>query len=121
MNLWFAAMICAALSIGAAQAADVTLKLAPETQGSIAQLPSVMDKCVADLTLRGEASACKSLSGFLAGLAEKVNAEARAAVKAEADKVAADKAAADKTAAEKAAIEKTVGAPAAPAGMPPAN
>jgi hypothetical protein len=94
-----------------AKADVISVKLSDDTQKALMQLPAVFDQCVAGLTLHGEASACKSMSNFLIGMANEVNVEATAAAKAKADKAAADKAAA-------AAPAPATPAPAAPQGNP---
>jgi hypothetical protein len=109
-----AAVLTAPSMINAAHATDVTLKLSPDTQNSIAQLPAFLDQCVASLTMRGDATACKSISAFLVGMGNQVKLEAQVEAKAEAEKAAADKVAADKAAAS----VPPSAAPVAPQGNP---
>jgi hypothetical protein len=90
----FAAVAALIVMSAPARAADVSVKLSSDTQNAIVQLPAVLDQCVAGLTMRGDASVCKSISAFLVGMGNEVKAEAAAADKAAADKAAADKAAA---------------------------
>lgn len=111
----FAAMTAAALAFAApVRATDITVKLSPDTQNAIVQLPALLDQCIAGMAMRGDAATCKSISNFLIGMGNEVKVEAQAAAKAEADKAAA--------AAPAAVVPPAAPAPAAtPAPAAPAK
>jgi hypothetical protein len=90
----FAALLSTAPLLAPAHATDITVKLSPDTQNAIVQLPALLDQCTAGMAMRGDAQTCKSISNFLIGMGNEVKVEAQAAAKAESDKAAADKAAA---------------------------
>lgn len=113
MKRFLAALAAAAMFATPALATDITVKLSPDTQNAIVQLPALLDQCIAGMAMRGDAATCKSISNFLVGMGNEVKIEAQAAAKAEADKAAAAKAEADKVSVDKVATPA-----AAPAAAP---
>lgn len=101
MRLIVAAAAAALLIPAAAIAGEISVKLDDAAQNAVAQLPALLDQCVAGITMRGDPAVCRSVSNFLVALGN----ETRTAAKAAADEAAADKAAADE-AAKKAATDK---------------
>jgi hypothetical protein len=69
-------------------AADVSLKLDDSAQSAVAQLPALLDQCVAGVTIRGDGSVCRSVSSFLVALGNEVRTAQAAAAKAAADDAA---------------------------------
>jgi hypothetical protein len=84
----FAAIAALSMLAAPARATDITVKLSPETQNAIVQLPALLDQCIAGMAMRGDAVTCKSISNFLIGMGNEVKVQAQAAAKAEADKAA---------------------------------
>ena len=97
-----AAIAAAALASSPVRAAEVAIKLDDGAQNAVAQLPALLDSCVAGLTIRGDAAVCRSVANFLVALGNEVKSAQAAAAKAVADD-AAKKAAADKAASDAAA------------------
>jgi hypothetical protein len=83
------AVAVAAALLSQADASEVSLKLDDSAQNALAQLPTLLDSCVAGLTIRGDGSVCRSVGALLVGLGNEVrNAQAAAAAKAAADAAA---------------------------------
>lgn len=104
------AVIVAALSLqvvppAAGQASEIAVKLDGNAQNAVAQLPALLDSCVAGVMMRGDSAVCRTLSNFLAAFGNEVRSAQAAATKAEADEAA-------KKAAEKPA-DKPADPPAA--------
>ena len=95
---------CLSLCLAATsvQAAEVAVPFDDQSQTVAFQMPALMDACVAGLSLRGDPTACRSVSAGLSALASMVKT---AQTKAAADKAAADRASADMAAAEKTAAD----------------
>jgi hypothetical protein len=107
-----AAVAAVALLSSPVRAAEVSIKLDDGAQNAVAQLPALLDSCVAGLTLRGDGAVCRSVAAFLVALGNEVKSAQASAAKAAADDAAAKKSAADKAAAD-AAVP-----PASPAPQP---
>lgn len=60
-----AGLAIAVLLAAPARAAEITFKLDDSTQATIIQLPAALDQCVAGMTMRADASICRSISQFL--------------------------------------------------------
>lgn len=87
-----AALAAGLLVLTPARAAEVSIAFDDNAQQSAFQLPVLLDQCVAGVTMRSDASVCKSVAGALNGLAIMVKtAQAKAAEKADADKAKAEK------------------------------
>ena len=95
-----AAVAAAALASSSVRAAELAIKLDDGAQNAVAQLPALLDSCVAGLTIRGDAAVCRSVANFLVALGNEVKSAQSLAAKAVADKAAADEA------AKKAASDK---------------
>lgn len=96
----FAAVAAVALLSSPVRAAEVTIKLDDGAQNAVAQLPALLDSCVAGLTLRGDGAVCRSVANFLVALGNEVKSAQAIAAKAAADDAAAKKAIADKAASD---------------------
>ena len=95
MKSILAAAIAAAVLIASpVRASEITFKLDDSTQNAIGQLPTLLDSCVAGMTMRADASVCRSISQFLQSVATEVKNTQVAQAKAEAAKAEAAKAAA---------------------------
>jgi hypothetical protein len=105
-----AALIAAATAPIPASAAEITFKLDDSTQNAVLQLPALLDQCVAGVTMRGDATVCKSISTFLQSVGVEIRKEQIA-------RAAADKAAADEAAKAK---EKDKDKAVTPPSVPPA-
>lgn len=95
------AAIAALALLSPVRAAEVAIKLDDGAQSAVAQLPALLDSCVAGLTIRGDAAVCRSVANFLVALGNEVKSAQAIAAKAAADD-AAKKAAADAKAADPA-------------------
>lgn len=94
---------CAAvLLLSPAHAGEVSVKLDDSGQNAVGQLPTLLDQCVAGLTIRGDGSVCRTVGALLVGLVNEMRTAQTAAAKAAADKATADEAA-NKAAAQKPA------------------
>lgn len=78
-----AALVAASTAV---HAADVQITFDDKSQQVSFQLPALLDQCVSGMTLRADATACRSVSSALTALASMVS---------QAQKAAADKAAAE--------------------------
>jgi hypothetical protein len=87
-----------ALASPSVRCAEIAIRLDDGAQNAVAQLPSLLDSCVAGLTLRGDAAVCRSVANFLVALGNEVKSAQTVASKAADD--AAKKAAADKAASD---------------------
>lgn len=74
----FALALCAGLAVSGAQLAakEISVKLDDNGQNAVASLPSVLDQCVAGMTLRSDAASCRLLASFLAALSNDAKAAA---------------------------------------------
>lgn len=52
-----------------ARAGEISISLDENSQKTAAQLPALLDMCIAGITLRNDPSACKGVSASLNGLA----------------------------------------------------
>lgn len=88
------------------RATEIALKLDDGTQNAVLQLPALLDQCVSGMTMRADASVCRSISQFLQSVAGEVRNTQTAVAKKAAEEAAAKEAAkaeADKAKAEPAA------------------
>lgn len=58
------------LASGAARAADVTIQVTDQWRPTLANASALLDQCVGGATVRGDMTACRGVSQFLANLAQ---------------------------------------------------
>jgi hypothetical protein len=63
-----------AVSMHAAMAGEITVKVSDAEQQAFGNLPGAVDACVAGLTLRGEGQMCKAIAAFVTEFGAKVKA-----------------------------------------------
>lgn len=123
MRLIVAAAIVGSLLAAPALANGIALNLDDGAQGAAAQMPAMVDSCVSGLMLRNDPTVCRTISAWLAALANEVKTAQVAAAKKIADeaakkaaddaaKKAADEADTTRKAADDAAVDKKNSTPA---------
>lgn len=65
-----------AVSMHAAMAAEITVKVTDQDQQNFTALSGAVDQCVAGVTMRGDAQACKLIAQFATEFGAKVKAAA---------------------------------------------
>jgi hypothetical protein len=110
-------LIAAPALIAPASAAPIVIDFDDGAQTAAAQLPSMVDSCVASLMLRNDAAVCRSISMWVVALQNEVKKAQAAAAKKAADDAAPKSAADAKKAADDAAKTKPADA-AAPVDKP---
>lgn len=109
MRLLLAAALAASFIAAPSRAVEISLKLDDGAQSALAQLPAMLDSCVAALALRNEPASCRQMSVVMAALSNELRNAHAAAAKAAAEESA-------KKVAEDAA--KAPAIPSPPAGTP---
>lgn len=89
MKIEIAAALAALVVLSSpVRAGEITLKLDDNAQNAVGQLPGLLDQCVAGVTMRADASVCRSVSTFLTAMVNEVKTTQAASEKAAADEAA---------------------------------
>lgn len=73
IKLWLYAALFVVL-VAQARSAEITVKVTDQDQQNFTALPGAVDQCVAGVTMRGDAAACKLIAQFATEFAAKVKA-----------------------------------------------
>jgi len=117
MRLIYVAAFAASLIAAPASATPIVIDFDDGAQTAAAQLPSMVDSCVASLMLRNDAAVCRSISMWVVALQNEVKRAQAAAAKKAADDAAPKSAADAKKTADDAAKTKQA-TPAGPVDKP---